>query len=106
VTKFGRPWVRTKPRESGPDTPIDIIGLEFRRLLKRLGLFKPGRSFYALRHTYRTVADACKDQRAIDLTMGHASDHISTHYVERIGDDRLEAIAGHVRAWLFGKKGS
>lgn len=104
LTRYGRPWVRTKPRPGNkPDTPIDAIGLEFRRLLKRLGLFRPGLAFYALRHTYRTIADGCLDQRAVDYTMGHVSEHISSRYVERIEDARLDAVAAHVRKWLFGR---
>jgi hypothetical protein len=33
--------------------------------------------------------------------MGHNSGHVSEHYRERIGDERLRAVADHVRAWLF-----
>jgi hypothetical protein len=35
------------------------------KLLGRLGLKTPGRPFYGLRHTFKTIAGNCKDERAI-----------------------------------------
>ncbi|MCP4539193.1 MAG: hypothetical protein GY832_18810, partial [Chloroflexi bacterium] len=57
--------------------------------------------FSWLRHTFRTEADATLDQVAIRLVMGHADPGIDEHYRQRIGDDRLETVADHVRAWLY-----
>jgi hypothetical protein len=51
------------------------------------------------------VADEAKDQPAVDHIMGHESPHMSTVYRERIGDERLKAVANHVRNWLFGDVG-
>jgi integrase len=82
------------------DQPGTPIGDATRRLLARLGI-NGGRSFYTLRHTFRTVADEAKDQPAADYTMGHEIPHMSTVYRERISDDRLKAVSDHVRAWLF-----
>jgi integrase len=56
-----------------------------------------------LRHTFRTVADEVGDRPAIDLIMGHEdSSDMATHYVERIGVERLRKITEHVRTWTFG----
>jgi hypothetical protein len=33
--------------------------------------------------------------------MGHAREDMASVYRERIGDDRLQAVAEHVRLWLF-----
>jgi integrase len=100
ITSHGRKWVRTREREVGGAVTFDAIGWEFRKLLESLGLKRNG-SFYNLRHTFRTVADATKDQPAIDFIMGHTSESMSSHYRERIDDDRLRAIADVVRNWLW-----
>ena len=71
-----------------------------RKLLNRLGI-DGHRNFYALRHSFRTVADEVKDQPAADMMMGHESGHMSGIYRERIGDERLKAVTDHVHAWLF-----
>ena len=82
------------------------ISQEFGRLLRRCGLNRPGLNFYALRHTFQTIAGDTKDQPAVSAVMGHAarSDDMSAVYTERITDDRLAAVAEHVRAWLFPAK--
>jgi integrase len=81
----------------------DGVAAQFGALLRKLGIGgRKGLGFYALRHTFRTVADEARDQPAADFAMGHESPHMSTHYRERISDARLRAVAEHVRAWLFG----
>jgi hypothetical protein len=50
------------------------------------------------------VADASKDQPAIDHIMGHESRHMSSQYREGIGDDRLLAVVEFVGQWLFGRQ--
>ena len=35
------------------------------------------------------------------IVMGHTDTSMAGVYRERISDDRLRAVAGHVRAWLF-----
>ncbi len=96
ITKYGKPWNQEK---------TDSIGLEFRKILKRLGIKRDGVNFYALRHTFRTVADeVVGDRPAIDRVMGHENgDDIATHYRESIVDDRLRKVTDHVRTWLFGE---
>ena len=75
--------------------------LEFGKLLVALKLKRRGLGFYALRHTFRTVADRTKDQPAIDHIMGHARDDMASLYRERIEDDRLKAVVNVVRMWLW-----
>jgi integrase len=94
VTWRGGPW--------GDDTNDAAVAKAFIPLLRAAGVEGKGRGFYALRHTFRTVADAAKDQPAADLIMGHEVPHMSTVYREVIADDRLRAVAAHVREWLFG----
>jgi hypothetical protein len=38
---------------------------------------------------------------AADYIMGHEVPHMSAVYREKIGDERLQAVADHVRKWLF-----
>jgi integrase len=93
ITKYGRPW------STGGTS--DAVTLEVRKLLRKLSLYRPGRAFYSLRHTFRTVADATRDFPAVRLVMGHADDTIDEVYREGIEDGRLRAVTEHVRAWLF-----
>jgi integrase len=64
---------------------------------------KPKRGFYALRHTFATVASGSRDQVAVNAIMGHTppANDMSAVYRERIDDDRLLAVTEHVRKWLF-----
>jgi integrase len=94
LTQRGLAWAK--------DTPDSPVAKETAKLLKALKINgRKGLGFYTLRHTFRTVADETKDQPAVDLIMGHEDEHISTHYRERISDERLKAVTDHVRAWLF-----
>lgn len=101
ITKYGRKFVRVREREKGGCVPIDSVGLEFGKLLVKLGIKRHGLSFYGLRHSFRTAADVCKDSPAIDHVMGHTSESMASHYRERIDDDRLKAVSDVVRIWLF-----
>ena len=95
VTRAGGTWSKTVA-----DNPVCK---ETAKLLKRIGLHQPGRNFYSLRRTFRTVASDCRDETAADSIMGHAprSDDMAAVYTQRIGDDRLRAVVDHVRGWLF-----
>ena len=95
ITKYGQRWAT--------GSQSTAVGLQFSKLAKAESIDRDGVNFYSLRHTFRTVADAAGDQRAIDRIMGHESGHISTAYVERIDDKRLRKVADHVHRWLFGK---
>lgn len=96
------PGARSKGRTQA--VVKDAVVLEFGKLVRAAGLHRAGRGFYALRHTFRTVADEVGDRPAVDLIMGHENGaDIATHYVERIGDERLRAVAAHVRSWALGE---
>jgi integrase len=97
VTKYGLPWA--KDSKKGAD---QTLAKEFGKLLRSLRINgRKGLGFYALRHTYRTVADESKDQPAVDFIMGHEVQHMSAVYRETISDERLKAVTDHVRKWLF-----
>ncbi len=97
LTHCGQRWV--KYNQTG--TPADALGQEFAKVLTELGIKRPGVSFYAIRHTFRTIADRTKDFPAIDMIMGHADHTMGGRYRERIEDDRLQAVTNHVRTWLY-----
>ena len=95
LTAAGRPW---RAKTGNP------ISTEFGRLVRRLGIHRPGLGFYALRHTFQTVGGGTKDEPAISAIMGHiakASD-MAAQYREQIDDARLREVTDHVHAWLFG----
>jgi integrase len=96
ITKYGKPWAK-----SGKSNPISV---EFRKLLASLKLYRQGLNFYALRHTFETIAGGCRDQVAVNHIMGHADASMAGVYRERIDDDRLVAVTEHVHNWLFGTK--
>jgi integrase len=94
ITKYGLPWFK----ETSSTNPVSQ---EFRKLLKATGLHRHGVGFYALRHTFETVAGACRDQVAVNHVMGHMDNTMAGEYREAIGDDRLQHVAKTVRTWLF-----
>jgi integrase len=94
ITKQGASWAK--------QTCDNPITKETAKLLHALKLHRDRMGFYALRHTFRTVADATCDFPAVRFVMGHADDSIDNVYREEIKDGRLMAVARHVREWLFG----
>jgi integrase len=105
LTAFGNPWKRDVVRIGGEAAPTvarqQAVSAEFSKLLVRLGLKRPGLSFYALRQTFRTWADETKDQHAVHRIMGHAIPGMSDVYVDEIELDRLRAVVDHVRSKVF-----
>jgi integrase len=93
ITRYGESYAKDTT-----DNPITKVMV---KLLRRCGV-NGHRSFYTLRHTFRTVADEARDQPAADHIMGHLVPHMSAVYRERISDARLRAVVDHVRTWLFG----
>ena len=97
ITKYGGSWYK--------DNDTNPISQEFSKLLRSLDLHRAGLGFYALRHTCETVGGDSRDQVAVDHIMGHASrqDDMASVYRERIEDDRLRIVVGHIYVWLFRK---
>ena len=75
-----------------------------RYLLDKLDMHRPGLNFYALRHTFETIAGESRDQVAVNHIMGHADQSMAGVYRERISDERLVAVTDCVRDWLFSEK--
>jgi integrase len=92
VTSAGLSWHK--------DIDDNPISKQMKKLLNALGI-KGNRNFYALRHTFETIGGEAKDQVAVDHIMGHTRDDMASVYRERISDDRLKAVAEHVRKWVF-----
>jgi integrase len=97
LTAQGRPW-----HKDDASSPLCYkVGV----LLRKLGINgRKGLGIYTLRHVFETVGGEAKDQPALDHLMGHSRDDMATVYRERISDERLRAVAEHVRAWLFNAK--
>lgn len=100
VTRFGNTWLGNNPMSQ----PVCVA---FTMLLDASKVKRPGLSFYALRHTFQTVAEGCHDMPAVRAIMGHvpAADDMSSVYREEMTDKRLIAATDHVKEWLFSSKG-
>ena len=98
LTRFGRPFCRM---DAG--NWRDAIVGAFEKLSRKCGLKRETRGFYSFRHTFRTIADAARDQVAANYIMGHVDTSMAATYRETIDDERLRAVVDHVRAWLFGQ---
>ena len=108
VTKYGNSWLKDQ----------SSISKEFRKLMKVIDeeaeekakkaktetpakLYRKGRTFYALRHTFETIGGESRDQVAVDFIMGHTKEDMASVYRERISDERLRAVVDCVHLWLF-----
>ena len=97
ITKYGDSWYK--------ETPDNPISKEMRKLLDSIGI-NGSRNFYALRHTFETVAGESKDQVAVNRIMGHADSSMAAIYRERVSDGRLQSVTDFVRGWVFDKSKS
>ncbi len=96
LTCFGLQWCNTIANSA--------ISQRFRKLLRKLKIHRSGIGFYALRHGFETVGGDSRDQIAVDHIMGHSRNDMASVYRESISDERLRAVAEHVRGWLFPKR--
>jgi len=82
------------------------ITRNFTRALKIVGHHSEGLSFYAMRHTLGTIARQVRDDDAVKVIFGHVDDSmLSEHYTHEFPEDRLQAVADHVRAVVLGSGG-
>jgi integrase len=110
ITKYGRTW--------NQDTTSSPIAAEFRKLLQAIDddaeqnakktrkkapakLYRKGRAFYGLRHTFETIGGESIDQVAVNAIMGHVDNTMAGAYRERISDERLRAVTDTIHNWLF-----
>jgi integrase len=95
LTQQGNPWENSCERSSA-------IVKAFREVLKSLNLYKKGRGFYSLRHTFYQVSRGYGDEHASKAIMGHKRlDVGSRYYNPIIHPQRLRNVSNHVREWLF-----
>jgi integrase len=92
VTKYGGRWFK--------ESKANPLSAEFRKLAKTVGVYRQGLGFYALRHTFETIAGGSRDQVVVDSIMGHIRDDMASVYRERIDDDRLQHVSDYVHAWM------
>ena len=93
LTKYGKRWMH-----KGASSPITQM---CRKHLDRLGIYRPGLSFYAIRHTLQTIGDGAKDPPALAHIMGHVDQSMAGHYRQEMDPQRLQAVTDHVRRWLL-----
>ena len=102
LTCGGRRWTRYSDSEKR--AWVDEIKKIFGKLLRELGINgKVDRNFYAIRHTFQTIAEESCDLTAVKHVMGHVDASMSGVYRERISDERLRAVVDVVHRWLFGE---
>jgi integrase len=110
LTKYGQPWAKGREVAISQDEDggftvkgnrANPLSHETRKILVALKLYRPGLGFYALRHSFETIAGEAKDQVAVGHIMGHADGSMAAVYRERISDERLKAVTEHVRHWLL-----
>lgn len=95
LTVRGSSWAKTY----SSDNPL---AKEFAKLAKEVKL--AGRGFYGLRHGFQQIADEGGDFPCVTSVMGHKDTSMPARYRGQFpSDKRLEAVANHVRNWLFDK---
>ena len=104
LTARGKRWVQHSKSEDARKwtSRQDGISHAFARVMKAKGI-NGGRGFYCLRRTFQTIAEGAGDFPAVGHVMGHAprQGDMAAVYRVRIADERLRAVTGAVRTWLF-----
>ncbi len=112
LTKQGNPFVQP-PRERQKDEDektswtigANPISSEFRKLRTSCGIDGAKQSFYALRHTFKSVGEnATGNNIAVDYMMGHIDPSVSAIYRQYVLDERLLEVTNAVHKWLFETK--
>ena len=99
VTSDGQLWVKDDVTAHASN----LITKRTTQTLQRLKIHQPGKSFYWLRSTFRTIADEVGDDVSADILMGHSRDGMSATYIYNYDRTRLRKVTDHVRKWLFRK---
>jgi integrase len=91
----------TKRRQSwfNEDGSHDPLSAAFCKLTTAAGCRRQGVGFYALRHTFETIAGDSKDQIAVNYVMGHCDASMADVYREGIDPRRIKDVCNHVRKW-------
>ena len=63
-TKYGNSWGSKGTKSS--NSPISFA---FRHFCKGMGVYKPGRGFYSLRHIAQTIGEESQDRAAVDFIL-------------------------------------
>jgi integrase len=80
------------------------ISKYFRMLLESIGTPADSPNFYALRHTFVTIALQTRDREAIRTITGHgpaSGDMLNIYNEAEVAESRLLDVSNHVRDWLF-----
>lgn len=124
IHRDGHPWVRTWLKGAAGEIEVDRldsssdeftvrkndrIATAFRDVMRAAGIVtdsirREGLNYYALRHTYRTLADATHDQHAVMRSMGHSFRGVNGNYVQEISDARLKHVSLFVRSQVLGEE--
>ena len=102
LTKTGLPLIREDAMKGENGTRIDYVSLWFRDLLAKADMTRAGVAFYALRHTFYSVASQTTDRDAVSRIAGHSLPGMAGTYNHGIDITRLKKVSNHVRQVIFG----
>lgn len=81
---------------------VDYVTICFASLLKRAGLIRTGVGFYALRHTFYTIASQTTGTQAVSRIVGHKLGGMADTYCQQVDDVRLRRASNFVRQQVLG----
>ncbi|MDC0273664.1 hypothetical protein OAK91_02915 [Planctomycetaceae bacterium] len=91
-------------RSSDNRTPIDGIVTPFSEFQKALGIYRTGRGFYGLRHSFKTTASMLAPKKVVDIAAGHSFGGIDENYVDATAPEwrpMLEDLSQKLHGWLW-----
>lgn len=77
------------------------VNRAIKAVMKRAGIWRPGRGYYWLRRTHATVAKRVGEDTDRRIIQGHVVDDVHEGYVQEYPIERLRTVTDHVRAWLL-----